>query len=108
VFDSALVHFLAVLGIDAKMGRLRTANHYSYVLAGMVYCVWVLGAKILLPSQDREQQGDPERQRFLQMRRDFLADGSYSAMSTMLSLLAYSKFIALNTGNAGSIQWEPD
>jgi hypothetical protein len=26
----------------------------------------------------------------------------------MLSLLAYSKFIALNTGNAGSIQWEPD
>ena len=31
-FRSGLIHFLAVLGIDAEMNRLRTAKNYSYML----------------------------------------------------------------------------
>ena len=43
---------------------------------------------------------------FLAKRREYLADGSMSAMSTMISLLAYAKYVAVNHGNAPSIFWE--
>jgi hypothetical protein len=33
------VQFLAILGIDGEMGRLRTAKNYLFMLAGVVYCV---------------------------------------------------------------------
>ncbi|KAK5111071.1 hypothetical protein LTR85_012290 [Meristemomyces frigidus] len=107
-FCSALVHFLAILGIENETHRLRPAVDYSYMLAGVVYCIRVMAVEILLPSAKRDRQGDTERERFLQNRRHYLADGSYSPMSTMISLLAYSKHIALNTGNSASTQWSRD
>jgi len=107
-FSSAIVHFLAVLGIDAEMNRLRTANDFSYMLAGVVYCTRALAVELLLPSARREEQGDADREQYLHMRRQFLADGSYSPASTMISLLAYGKSVALNSGNAGSVLWSKD
>ncbi|KAK4980774.1 hypothetical protein LTR28_001461 [Elasticomyces elasticus] len=107
-FSSALINSLAVLGIDKEMNRLRTADDSSYMLAGVVYCTNVIAAEVLLPSADREKQDNAERKRFLGERRGFLADGSYSPMSTMVSLLAYGKSIALNTGNSASTQWSRD
>lgn len=35
-FSSGLIHFRAVLGIDAKLGRVHTAKNCSYMLAGVV------------------------------------------------------------------------
>ncbi|KAF3029165.1 hypothetical protein E8E12_000446 [Didymella heteroderae] len=107
-FSSALVHFLAVLGIDEETTRLRVAEDYPYMLAGVVYCTRVLAIEYLLPSARRESHGKPERKMFLQQRRRFLRDGSYSPMSTMISLLAYSKKIAMNTANSASTQWSRD
>jgi hypothetical protein len=48
----------------------------------------------------------PEFDAFLEKRKQFLADGSMSAVSNMISLLAYGKHIALNHGNAGGVFWE--
>lgn len=107
-FSSGLIHFLAVLGIDGAMDRLRTAKNYSYMLAGVVYCTRVVAVEALLPSAKRNEQGDMEREEFLRKRKDFLSDGSYSPMSEMLSLLAYGKFIALNAGNSGNAYWSKD
>jgi len=107
-FSSGLIHFLAVLGIDGAMDRLRTAKNYSYMLAGVVYCTRVVAVEALLPSAKRNEQGDMEREEFLRKRKDFLSDGSYSPMSEMLSLLAYRKFIALNAGNSGNAYWSKD
>jgi superfamily II DNA helicase RecQ len=107
-FSSGLIHFLAVLGIDTEMDRLREAKHYSYMLAGVVYCVRVLGVEKLLPAAQRDEQTDEDRERFLLMRRKFLADGSYSPMSEIINLLAYGKFVALNAGNSGNAYWSKD
>ncbi|KAF2279841.1 uncharacterized protein EI97DRAFT_429630 [Westerdykella ornata] len=107
-FSSGLVHFLAVLGIDAEMTRLRTAKNYSYMLAGVVYCIRVLSAERLLPAACRKEQMDEDRERFLQYRKRYLADGSYSPMSEVLSLLAYGKHIALEAGNSGNAYWSKD
>jgi hypothetical protein len=38
VFESSLLHFLAVLGIDEDTHRLREGNDFSFMLAGIVYC----------------------------------------------------------------------
>ncbi|KAI1668018.1 hypothetical protein L13192_07154 [Pyrenophora tritici-repentis] len=108
VFSSGLLHYLAVLGIDTETGRLRTAKNYSYMLAGMVYCTRVLFAEALLPAAQREEQTDEDRNRFLEMRKQYLADGSYSPMSEMISLLAYGKYIGLNAGNSGNASWSKD
>ena len=102
------MQFLAVLGIDTETKRLRSAKNYSYMLAGMVYCVRVLGVEKLLPAAGRDEQTEDERDRFLDMRKKYLADGSYSPMSEMISLLAYSKHAALNEGNAGNAYWSLD
>jgi hypothetical protein len=55
-FSSRLIHFLAVLGIDCDTNRLRTAKNYSYMLAGVVYCMRVLSVEHLLPSASRDKQ----------------------------------------------------
>ncbi|CAE7221515.1 hypothetical protein PTTW11_11425 [Pyrenophora teres f. teres] len=51
---------------------------------------------------------EEDRDAFLELRKKYLADGSYSPMSAMLSLLAYGKHAALNEGNAGNTYWSPD
>jgi hypothetical protein len=111
-FGSGLLHFTAMLGIDRDRGILRTAKSYSNMLAAVVYCIRVLGAEILLPSAGRVGQSDTEaeaaQEHFLHMRREYLAEGSYSPMGECLSLLAYGKSVALATGNDGSVSWSTD
>jgi hypothetical protein len=78
------------------------------MLAGIVYCVQVLRVKKLLPAAGRNKQTEDDCNRFLDMRKKYLADGSYSLMSKIISLLAYSKHAALNKGNAGNAYWSLD
>ncbi|GAB7357797.1 hypothetical protein MBLNU459_g0613t1 [Dothideomycetes sp. NU459] len=105
VFVGGLMHFLAVLAIDEETERLRQANDFSYLLAGVVYCIRMFAIEAILPSAARQYQDETDDGRFLVEREKFLADGSYSPMSKMISMLAYSKKLALNHGNAGSISW---
>jgi Lhr-like helicase len=107
-FDCPTIHFLAVLGIDEENDRLRTGNDYSYRVAGLVYCFRVFGLEAVLPAAQRATQGPDEFEAFLEQRRQYLTDGSMSVMSTMISLLAYGKYLAMNHGNAGAIFWEKE
>jgi lipopolysaccharide/colanic/teichoic acid biosynthesis glycosyltransferase len=63
---------------------------------------------VILLSEEREDQGDEDNEHFKRTRDDFLADSTYSMMSKALSMLAYSKSIAMNYSNAGSISWSLD
>lgn len=104
-FDCPTIHFLAVLGIDEKNDRLRTGNDYSYRMAGMVYCFRVFAFEAVLPAEQRGAQGPDEFEAFLEQRKQYSTDGSMSVMSTMVSLFAYGKYLAMNHGNAGAIFW---
>jgi hypothetical protein len=73
------------------------------MLARVVYCMRVIAAEVILPSEEREDQGDKDDERFKRTRDDFLADSTYSVISKALSILAYSKSIAINHSNASSI-----
>jgi hypothetical protein len=100
--SNRLVHFLAVLGINAELGRLRTAKNYLYMLASVVYCVRVLSVEKLLPSACRNKQTNKDQQQFLTARKQYLANSSYSLISKTINMLAYSKHVALAAGNAGN------
>jgi hypothetical protein len=102
------VQFLAVLGIDGEMVRLRTAKNYSFMLAGVVYCVRVLGIEKLLPIAERDKQTERDRERFTEMRVKYLVDGSFSLISEMINLLAIGKHIRLNAGNSSNAYWLQD
>ncbi|KAL1640737.1 hypothetical protein SLS61_010232, partial [Didymella pomorum] len=106
--STGLIQFLAVLGYDAGTDRLRTAKNYSYILAGMVYCVRVIAVEALLPGSQRSSQSEQDRDRFVEMRQKYLADGSFSPMSEMISMLAYGKHIGLSAGNSGNAHWSLD
>ena len=106
--STGLIQFLAVLGIDPDTGRLRTAKNYSYMLAGMVYCVRVVGLEKLLPGWRRDTQTEQDRDRFLAMRHKYLADSTFSLTSEMISMLAYSKHIGLTASNLGNTYWSKD
>jgi hypothetical protein len=107
-FQSAILHFLAVLGIDTQARRFRSANDFSYTLAGVLYCIRVIAVETILPSDERETQNDSDDERFRHTRDTFLADGTYSVVSKLLSLLAYGKHVAMNHNNAGSVSWSDD
>ncbi|KAK1038992.1 hypothetical protein LTR74_018772 [Friedmanniomyces endolithicus] len=77
-FKSAMLHSLAVLGNNEEMFRLRQANDFSYMLAGVVYCTRVLAIEVILPSDLRQEQNDEDDKRF-------------RVVSKMLSLLAYGR-----------------
>jgi hypothetical protein len=81
---------------------LRTAKNYTYMLTGVVYCMRLLSVEKLLLAAQRDEQTDEDRERFLQMRRQHLADSSYSLISEVLSLLAYGKFVAITASNSGN------
>ena len=62
----------------------------------------VLSVEYLLLSASRDEQTDEDRERFLQHREKYMANGSFSLISEALSLLAYGKHVALAASNAGN------
>jgi hypothetical protein len=84
------------------MACLRNAKNYLYVLAGIVYCVRVIALKKLLLGSQRDTQTEQNRNYFLAMRHKYLADGTFTLISEMLSMLAYGKHIKLTASNSGN------
>jgi hypothetical protein len=97
-----------VLRINVDIDCLRTAKNYLYMLAGMVYCVWVLALEKLLLGGQRDTQTEQDCDCFLAARHKHLADGTFSLMSEMISMLAYGKYIGLTAGNLGNAYWLED
>ena len=99
LFSSRLIYFLAVLGINSNINRLHIVKNYLYMLVGVVYYMRVLSVEKLLLSACYNKQTNKDYKRFLEHREKYLANSLYSLISKVLSLLAYSKYIALAAGN---------
>jgi hypothetical protein len=99
-----------VLSVNPDTLRLRIALEYSLLLGLLVYCVRVLTVEAFPPCEQRGKQGAAETRLLLQKRSCHLIKGSHSAMSVMLSLLSYAKFVLLRTPGsiAGSMWWSLD
>ena len=109
-YQSGLIHFLAVLSIDPSTNRLRLPATFSLVLVALVYICRVLFTKLTLPKRIRVDQGRTEVETFLEKRRSYLIQGSYSPISIIIQQLAYAKRIAFQEPSsiAGTIQQSSD
>jgi hypothetical protein len=100
--STSLIQFLAVLRINIDTDRLQTAKNYSYMLAGIVYCVQVLALEKLLLRGQRDTQTEQDYNCFLAAQHKHLADSTFSLISKMISMLAYGKYIRLTASNSGN------
>jgi hypothetical protein len=66
-FDSLIVHFAAVLGINKEGAWLRKGKECSFVIAGFLYCIWVLFVKHTLLAVTRAEQMQVDINRFLEL-----------------------------------------
>jgi hypothetical protein len=55
-FDSPMVHFAMVLGIDEEGARLRKGEECSFVMVGFLYCIQVLFVEHTLLVATRVEQ----------------------------------------------------
>ena len=97
-----------MLRIDIDTGCLQTAKNYLYMLAGIVYCMQVLALEKLLPGGQRDTQTEEDHNSFLATRHKQLADSTFSPISEIISMLAYSKHIGLTASNSGNAYWSED
>jgi hypothetical protein len=97
------MQFLAILGINGEIGRLRIAKNYSFMLVGVVYCVRVLSIEKLLLVGGYNDQTEADRENFIKIREKYLVDGLFSPISKIINLLAIGKYIRLNAGNSGNV-----
>ncbi|KAG6321567.1 hypothetical protein E4U22_001720 [Claviceps purpurea] len=82
---------MAILGIYGEEARHKEGHECSFMVAGLLYCSRVIASEILLPSKEREQQGDAEYEVFLQKRKESMPDGSMSVFSNMINLLFFAR-----------------
>ena len=91
-----------MLGINSEIDYLRIAKHYLYMLTSIVYYVRVLTIEKLLSAVQRDEETDKNCNCFLVKRQKFLANRLYSLISEIISLLTYSKLVALAASNLGN------
>ena len=86
MYVNPLLHFAAVLGIDARKRGWKQAKDYTAQLAGLVWC----GRLLMLEHIFEDQPDDPEQVEVDMMKwfrdeyRRWLADGSHTPFSTMV------------------------
>ncbi|KAG6199898.1 hypothetical protein E4U35_006450 [Claviceps purpurea] len=61
---------MAILGLHGEEARHKEGHKCSFMVAGLLYCSRVIASEILLPSKEREQQGDAEYEVFLQAEKN--------------------------------------
>ena len=112
VYRSPLMHFLAVMGIDAAAGTLRGAFTYTPTLAAALWINRLLmlemavslkgwpGLKILV-----KEDVSSIKDRVDRARRKYLCLSSYTPTSTILSQLAMGRKLNKAYGRPPNIYW---
>ena len=102
-FDSPMVHFTAVLGIDEEGVRLRKGEESSFIMAGFLYYIRVLFVEYTLPAITRADQTQVDIDRFLELRQKYLVVGGYCPTGFIIKWLSYRKTISIQSGNSPSV-----
>lgn len=107
LFESTIVGFLAVLGIDVKRKILQDACTYTPSLSGLIKIGQVL---VIQRSVLAAEEGEVDRPADLldEMRERFMIHGSRSPFNWALRLRAYGKKIRNSTTSLGYVYWSTD
>jgi len=110
VYDSPLMHFLAVMGIDAYTKTLRSSLHYTKFLAAVLYINRLIILEVAVPAeawpilQSRNDIPDVPKS-IKRIRSKHLCEGLFSPTSYILSQLAMGKAFNKMHKSAPNIHW---
>ena len=113
VYDSPLMHFMAIMGVDAHTKTLRSSFHYTKFLAAVLYINRLIMLEVAVPAeawpilQSRDDIPDVPA-RIKQIRSKHLCEGSFSPTSCILSQLAMGKAFNKIHKSAPNIHWSED
>ncbi|KAL3707137.1 hypothetical protein TMatcc_005114 [Talaromyces marneffei ATCC 18224] len=107
LFKSALVGFLAILGVDAEKQTFRDAYTYTPSLSGLVKMaqMFVVQEAVM---QANEDQVEHPADALDEMRERFLVHGTRSPFAWITRLRTYGKKIQNTTTSLGYIYWSED
>jgi superfamily II DNA or RNA helicase len=104
-FDSVMVHFGAVMGINEEGTNLLLGDRCSFKFAGFIYCIRVLFLEHVLPTSMRLDMTPRDIDHFLEMRAKYLVVGGYNPTGELIKWLGYGKIMSLQKINQPSITW---
>jgi hypothetical protein len=107
IYDSVLVGFLAVLGIDEENGRFYDAVRYTSHLSAMIKMAQMLVIQRAVVAAQSEEAEYPA-QALEEMQDRFMVYGSRSPINWAQQLRTYGKKIRDSTTSLGFIIWSDD
>lgn len=115
LYESPIMHYLAVRGIDHATQTFRDSFHYTPILAGMLWIHRLIVLEVAVPLKawpglrlkSRDEQTEI-RKRIDKLRRRHLCEGSFSPTASILTQLAMGKSFNKTHHSAPNINWDPD
>ena len=115
LYESPIMHYLAVRGVDEKSKALRSPFFYTPILAGALWINRLLMLEVALPLEawpslgleSRAQVGSV-RKRIHKLRKEHLCEGSFSPTASILSQLARGKAFNKLHFSQPNIHWSED
>jgi hypothetical protein len=115
LYESPIMHYLAVRGVDGKSGTLRSPFFYTGILAGALWINRLLMLEVAIPLEpwpklglESKAQVESVRQRIHELRKEHLCEGSFSPTASILSQLARGKAFNKLHFSQPNIHWSED
>ncbi len=115
LYESPMMHYLAVRGVDEKSGTLRTPFFYTGILAGALWINRLLMLEVAIPLKPwpslglkSKAQVESVRQRIHDLRKEHLCEGSFSPTASILSQLARGMAFNKLHFSQPNIHWSED
>ena len=115
LYESPLMHYLAVRGVDEQSQALRAAFFYTPILAGALWINRLIMLEVAVPLEawrplrlESKDQVECVHERIQELRRKHLCEGSYSPTASILSQLAMGKYFNKLHQSPPNIHWSED
>ena len=107
IYESVVLGFLAVLGIDTGKGIFKEAYHYTPSLSGFIKIAQMLVIQKAVDAADTHSSVQPA-DLLDEMRTRFMINGTRSPLSWASRLRMYGKKVRDSTTCLGYISWADD
>jgi len=119
LYESPVMHYLAVRGINPQTKTLYPASQYTPILAHMIWMIRLLMLEVAVSEKGWPELGLQSRKeigavagavagRIHELRRGHLCEGSFSPASSILSQLARGQAINRLQSSEANIYWSDD
>jgi len=119
LYQSPVMHYLAVRGVNPQTKRFYPSFQYTPILAHMIWMIRLLMLEVAVSEKGWLELGLQSRkeigavagavaERIHQLRRDQLCEGSFSPTSSILSQLARGQAINRVQPSEANIYWSDD